>query len=339
MFEIRHYFFGFTPSWTAMRPIASKLKHALFGTRYFLAFPPWTAMRLIASKLKLRKSQSGELVEFPVSDCICPALRAKTHDIDIFEQIFLLRDCEVKLQSEPRFIVDAGAHIGCSALFFASSFPRANVAAIEADPSNYQLLLRNTRDHQRIRAIHAAVWHRPESVVIANEQDDPWSFQIKSADGQCTKIQGMTVSAIVATDAAVHDSQKLVLDLSNTGKGVWADSAHRSVQIEAGLKAKGLQSCIHRRAARNRPLSERQKSANTTRSRVPARVEHVFGHQQNLMGGKIVRTIGITRARFKIGMMNLGYNIRRLVQLERQTSKRSRSGIHLGTSADNRSLS
>ena len=125
-----------------------------------------------------------------------------------------------------------------------------------------------------------------------------------------------------ATDAAVHDSQKLddVLDLSNTGKGVWADSAYRSVQIEAGLKAKGLQSHIHRRAARNRPLSERQKSANTTRSRVRARVEHVFGHQQNSMGGKIVRTIGIARARFKIGMMNLGYNIRRLVQLERMAA-------------------
>src|SRR5438128_19262 len=81
-----------------------------------------------------------------------------------------------------------------------------------------------------------------------------------------------------ATDASVHDSQKLddVLDLSNTGKGVWADSAYRSVQIEAGLKARGLQSRIHRRAARDRPLSERQKSANTTRSKVRARVEQVL---------------------------------------------------------------
>ena len=101
-----------------------------------------------------------------------------------------------------------------------------------------------------------------------------------------------------------------VLDLSNTGKGVWADSAYRSAQIEARLKAKGFQSRIHRRAARNRPLSERQKSANTTRSKVRARVEHVFGQQQNSMGGKIVRTIGIVRARFKIGMMNLGVTIR-----------------------------
>jgi IS5 family transposase len=125
-----------------------------------------------------------------------------------------------------------------------------------------------------------------------------------------------------ATDAAVHDSQKLddLLDLSNTGNGVWADSAYRSDQIEANLKAKGLQSRIHRRAARNHPLSERQKSANTTRSKVRARVEHVFGQQQNSMGGKIVRTIGIVRARFKIGMMNLGYNIRRLVQLERMAA-------------------
>jgi hypothetical protein len=33
-----------------------------------------------------------------------------------------------------------------------------------------------------------------------------------------------------------------------------------------------------------------------------------------------VRTIGIVRARFKIGMMNLGYNIRRLVQLKRMAA-------------------
>src|SRR5260370_11051335 len=121
------------------------------------------------------------------------------------------------------------------------------------------------------------------------------------------------------TNAAVHDSQKLddVLDLSNTGKEVWADIAYRSLATEARLQERGLPRRIHRRAARNRPLSERQASANTTRSRVRARVEHVFGHQQSSMGGKIVRTIGIARARFKIGIMNLGYNIRRLVQLGR----------------------
>jgi len=48
---------------------------------------------------------------------------------------------------------------------------------------------------------------------------------------------------------------------------------------------------------------------------VRARVEHVFGHQANAMGGKFVRTIGLVRARMKIGMQNLTYNMSRFVYL------------------------
>src|SRR5262249_1478293 len=187
---------------------------------YFLTFPPSTAIRLMLLKRKLAKSRRGEFVEFPVSDRIRPALRAKTYDIHIFELIFVLRDCRVKLQSEPRFIVDAGAHIGCSALFFASSFPRANVTAIEADPGNYQLLLRNTRDHQRIRAIHAAVWHRQEAVVIANAQDDPWGFRIKSADGECTTIRGLTISEIIS-EYGFEKIDLLKLDIEGAEKEIF----------------------------------------------------------------------------------------------------------------------
>ena len=78
-----------------------------------------------------------------------------------------------------------------------------------------------------------------------------------------------------------------------------------------------MTSHIHRRGSRNRPLTKRQEAANKTRSKVQARVEHVFGNQHNSMGGKLVRTIGIVRATVKIGMQNLAYNMRRLVVLER----------------------
>ena len=126
-----------------------------------------------------------------------------------------------------------------------------------------------------------------------------------------------------ATDASPHDSQKLddILDASNTGNQVWADSAYRSAEIEAKLEGEGAEEPHpSARSAQSPALAERQEAANTTRSRVRARVEHVFGHQENSMGRKIVRTIGMARARFKIGMMNLGYNIRRLVQLERMAA-------------------
>src|SRR3954452_447461 len=121
------------------------------------------------------------------------------------------------------------------------------------------------------------------------------------------------------TDAAVHDSQTLdaLLDPHNTASDVWADTAYRSTEIEEKLAEKGLRSRIHRRASRGKPLSRRAQEANRARSKVRARVEHVFGHQHTSMGGKIVRTIGLVRAKAKIGLMNLVYNISRLAFLER----------------------
>ncbi len=108
-----------------------------------------------------------------------------------------------------------------------------------------------------------------------------------------------------------------ILDADNTASDLWADSAYRSVEIEAKLEAKGLKSRIHRKGHRNKLLSAREKRDNKTRSKVRARVEHVFGAQSNDMGGTLVRSIGLVRARARIGLKNLAYNMRRLVQLER----------------------
>ena len=57
---------------------------------------------------------------------------------------------------------------------------------------------------------------------------------------------------------------------------------------------------------------------NAARSKVRSAVEHVFAHQKGPMNLG-VRTIGIARARIKIGMANLAYNMRRLVWLEGKT--------------------
>ena len=125
------------------------------------------------------------------------------------------------------------------------------------------------------------------------------------------------------TDAAVHDSQAAdeLLTRGNTGFGVWADSACRSEEMEAKLRARQLKSHIHRKGKRGKPLTVQAQKSNRTKSASLAigrvRVEHVFGAQANDMGGTIVRTIGLVRARARIGMKNLAYNMRRLCQLGR----------------------
>ena len=166
-------------------------------------------------------------------------------------------------------------------------------------------------------------------------EEQPAKLSQKDTDARWTKKHGKShygyknhvnvdrrhklVRRYQVTDAAVHDSQVVddILDADNTASDVWADSAYRSAEIEAKLKEKGLKSRIHRKGHRNKPLSERETQGNKTRSKVRARVEHVFGAQSNDMGGTLVRGIGLVRAKARIGLKNLAYNMRRLVQLKR----------------------
>ena len=103
----------------------------------------------------------------------------------------------------------------------------------------------------------------------------------------------------------------------NTGSGVSADAAYRSEEMGAKLCAQNLNSHIHRKGKRGKALTEQAKGSNRTKSTVQVRVEHVFGAQTNDMGGTLVRTIGSVRAKAKIGMENLAYNMRRLCHLRR----------------------
>jgi len=131
------------------------------------------------------------------------------------------------------------------------------------------------------------------------------------------------VQSYAVSDAAVHDSQVFeelldqTIDAEGEKRAVYADSAYRAQEREATLAAEGFESQIHEKGTRGHPLTEEQKASNRIKSKTRARVEHVFG-AQHAMGGHLVRTIGLARAKVKIGMMNLVYNMRRLIQLIRR---------------------
>jgi len=119
-----------------------------------------------------------------------------------------------------------------------------------------------------------------------------------------------------ASHAAAHDGARLaeVVDADNTAGDVWADTAYRSAKNEAWLAERGLVSRIHRKKPAGRPMPARTRQANARKSAVRSAVEHVFSRQKGAMG-LVVRTIGLVRARVKVGLANLAYNMKRLVWL------------------------
>jgi len=126
------------------------------------------------------------------------------------------------------------------------------------------------------------------------------------------------VRKYAVTDASVHDSRALgdLLDSGNTGRDLWADSAYRSEAVEEQLKAQGYRSRIHRKGVHCKPLTDREKQGNRTRSKTRCRVEHVFAWMAQ-WGGKAVRCIGLARAEVRIGFMSLVYNMRRFCSIRR----------------------
>jgi len=116
------------------------------------------------------------------------------------------------------------------------------------------------------------------------------------------------------TDAARHDGRELagLLDRTNTASGVWADTAYRSKKNEGRIARAGLVSKIHFRRAPGKDLPANRQRANTARAKVRAHVEHPFAEMKHRMG-LFIRTIGITRAKAKIGMANLAFNMKRLI--------------------------
>ena len=94
--------------------------------------------------------------------------------------------------------------------------------------------------------------------------------------------------------------------------------AYRSEKIEKYLEEKECESFIHEKGYRDNPLTEQQRESNTIKSKIRARVEHIFGFMTNSMHNALhMRCIGKARVESAIGFLNLTYNLFRYEQLVR----------------------
>jgi len=185
---------------------------------------------------------------------------------------------------------------------------------------------RNTRDENKQikEGKTPADWDKSENVhkLRQKDMDARWTKKNKErhygykdhvkADAESKLITNYTV-----TNAAIHDSQALIELLDEKDKVLYADSAYSGKPIAEQIP-EGIENQIHEKGYRNKPLSDEQKSENKRKSRIRVRIEHVFGYRIGTMHGITVRSIGIARARFNIGLTNLVYNLCRYEILSRE---------------------
>jgi len=125
------------------------------------------------------------------------------------------------------------------------------------------------------------------------------------------------------TNAAAADGARLregLIAPDNTAGDVWADSAYRSQANEDYLVGQGKVSRIHRKKPKGKPMPVAIRRANAAKSKIRARVEHVFAEQKDRMG-LFIRTIGIARAEAAMTFANMAFNMKRWCWLTRRPAE------------------
>lgn len=108
-------------------------------------------------------------------------IRKKTSDLEVFGQIFVLKEYKFNIGFIPKFMIDAGANVGYVTVYFKSRFPDLKIIAIEPEKSNYDILVQNTRNLKDVKCLQEGLWHKISKLTIETVGHDKWGFIVRDA--------------------------------------------------------------------------------------------------------------------------------------------------------------
>ena len=154
-------------------------------------------------------------------------LRLRTSDIPVFNQVVIeeeylpIIDIVKKKYDENqiKIIVDAGANIGLTSIFFNSYFNQAKIIAIEPEESNFKQLAKNIKTNKienRVIAINKALWvNSTDKLSISNEFRDGqnWAKSVKISDSKNKIIKPITIKELLDNYAKNQTIDILKIDI------------------------------------------------------------------------------------------------------------------------------
>jgi IS5 family transposase len=132
------------------------------------------------------------------------------------------------------------------------------------------------------------------------------------------------ITGCIVTSANIPDNEvpeDLLDKKEDGGQPLHGDCAYRSKELEEVYRKKGIINKVNEQGYRNKPITKKQQADNKRKSKIRARVEHVFGFMTNSMNRMFLKFRSFVRNEAGIQLMNLTYNLFRLVQLRVEVRK------------------
>ena len=148
--------------------------------------------------------------------------RPNTLDSYTIREIFCKDEYDFDLQIQPRFIIDGGANIGLTSLFFANKYKDTKILAIEPEENNYKLLERNTSVYKNITILKAAIWKKTTNVKVKDRGFGIRGFVVEEVEKEIPgSFRSTSISQLLPANKKID---LLKLDVEGSEKYIFEDN-------------------------------------------------------------------------------------------------------------------
>ena len=177
----------------------------------------WSAVLVEMSLCKQTPPDNAKLIRLTMPDFPGPFyLRAGTTDAHTF--LLVILNAEYDIRSFPQFqkidslyrktlkegrrplIIDCGANIGLSSIWFSHLFPEAQILAVEPAADNIEIAKRNLRVYPNVTLLHGAIWDFPTRLTISNTTAGHHAYQVVEAHDEAPGNSDKTLKAFTITE-------------------------------------------------------------------------------------------------------------------------------------------
>jgi FkbM family methyltransferase len=175
---------------------------------------------VIYLKLKLNATDNFRIpgLLYPIS------MRHTVTDKVTFREIFIRREYDIELPPtiNVKCIIDAGANIGFTSIFFANRYPDARIISIEPDDENFEYLSKNVKPYQNIIPVKGALWHRNETIGIVDRGFGKRGLMVESQQGQ-RGLQAFSVNDLMK-QYNLQSIDVIKIDIEGSEKEVFSEN-------------------------------------------------------------------------------------------------------------------
>ncbi len=152
-------------------------------------------------------------------------LRKDTSDRNVFREIFLFRLYAFPIKDIPKVIIDGGANIGLSSVYFANRFKESLVYAIEPEGSNLEALQKNVAGYPNVKIVSAALWPTDTRLKIKNTNESKWAISVEETTSrEADTLEGISISTLLEK-FSIDQIDLLKLDIEGSERELFSRGA------------------------------------------------------------------------------------------------------------------